>query len=238
MGIDGYGGSSPSYTYGNSQKFVIGGASAVVDTTAPTNVNTPPGSATLNGRLEFPSGTSVDYYFEYTMSPTFSTGVQLTTQQSVTASGVNQPVDAPVSGLVAGLYYYHVVAIQDPGTPKSRTLYGRPFTFIIPATAAPSQAPTLSPTATPTPSPTYPAPVVITDPPTNVDSPVNTATLNGHLSYPPATSVTYYYEYVSGPSISGTLTRTSPQTTVTTGSSDVAQPAVLTSLAAGTYSYR
>lgn len=47
----------------------------------------------------------------------------------------------------------------------------------------------------PTQAPTYAAPVVVTTPATAVDSPPGSATLNGYVTFPPGTPVSYHYEY-------------------------------------------
>ena len=57
---------NPVYAYGNRISFhVNGGPGVQVITSTVTNVDKPPGSATVNGVLDFPTGTPVQYYMEY-----------------------------------------------------------------------------------------------------------------------------------------------------------------------------
>ena len=57
---------NPVYAYGDPMSFhVNGGPDVQVLTSTVTDVDKPPGSATLNGVVEFPTGTPIEYYFEY-----------------------------------------------------------------------------------------------------------------------------------------------------------------------------
>jgi hypothetical protein len=72
----------------------------------PTSVDSPPGSATLNGHITFPTGTNVSYYYEYSLNCS-STGRLTTAVQSIIADG-QQQILAPlvVNGLSPGDYCY------------------------------------------------------------------------------------------------------------------------------------
>lgn len=70
----------------------------------------------------------------------------------------------------------------------------------------PTSAPTVAPTVMPTQAPTYAPPVVVTLPPTSIDGPPGSATLNGYTSFPPGTPVTYHYEYFSTDPLNPVLT--------------------------------
>lgn len=151
VGVTGYGGPSPSYTYGNIVTYMINGPPSVeVYTKAATSVDTPAGASTLNGQVRFPAGTTINYYFEYSTTPYLDTGVTSTTIQSLLADNTTQSVSANVAGLPAGQYWFRVVAIQDPGTASQRYLYGSPLPFIIATTSSPSHAPSTAPTLMPT----------------------------------------------------------------------------------------
>jgi hypothetical protein len=57
---------NPVYSYGDSESFTVEPTADVeVTTSAVTNVDEPAGVATLNGLVDFPSGTPLQYYFEY-----------------------------------------------------------------------------------------------------------------------------------------------------------------------------
>lgn len=77
----------------------------------------------------------------------------------------------------------------------------------------------------PTQAPTYAAPVVVTTPATAVDSTPGSATLNGYVTFPPGTPVSYHYEYfpTSNPS---NITLTPDVSTTATGGAQVAQVCV------------
>jgi hypothetical protein len=64
----------------------------------------------------------------------------------------------------------------------------------------------------PTQAPTYAPPLVVTLPATSVDNPSGSATLNGYMTFPPGTPVTYHYEYFSSDPLNPVL---SPNVTVT-----------------------
>src|SRR5207253_1690023 len=120
-------------------------------------------SATLNGSVN-PNGATTTVYFQY--GPTTSYG-STTPMQTQTANTV-RTISANITGLTAStVYHFRIVAVDNAGT-----VYGADRTFT-----------TLSATG---------APVVITNPATNVTS--SSATLNGTVD-PHGLTTTVYFQY-------------------------------------------
>jgi len=103
---------------------------SLVVTTAATNVDSPAGSATLNGYVVFPNGTLVDYYYEYIPNCDVNATVTATPTVTLVATGSPQNGDgATVTSLSPGLYCYRIV-----GKAQNQTtvLYGQYVSFVVP----------------------------------------------------------------------------------------------------------
>jgi len=149
--------------YGNDRTFTT------LSSTGPPVVITNPAtyiasySATINGSVD-PHGLSTTVYFQYGMTTSYG----LTTATQSRTGNTYQNVAANISRLTASTtYHFRIVATNSAGT-----VYGSDRTFT-----------TLSATG---------APVVITNPATNVTS--SSATLNGSVD-PHGLSTTVYFQY-------------------------------------------
>ena len=177
----------------------------------------------MNGHLEaFPSDSTVTYWYKYSTDPTLNTGAITTANQTLTATGGNDPTNpTPVTGLAPGTYYYQVYAI-DPVTGLVKP--GGIVPFVISATDFPTRAPTQAPTQA----------AVLTNPVTNViNGPSGGATLNGQLQAQPGSNVTYYYKWSLDPNLVTGVTTTPADSLIATGGVDPTDPIAVSNLAPG-----
>ena len=114
-------------------------ATATLTQTDPVDGTTITGSSgnwgvTLPGTLKFPvpDGTSflgLSYYFQYSQSSTLASPTATSTS-TLTTTGSNQAVSKVVlNGLANGIWYYRVVAVQNPGDETEGYSYGDILSF-------------------------------------------------------------------------------------------------------------
>jgi len=115
--------------FANEQRFTTTGQTSQVVTTHPTNVDNPPGSATLNGYVQFPNGSAVEYYYEYIPNCDLDANVTATFSQTLIATGSPQTANGvTINNLSPGLYCYRIVGQSQMETfPK----YGQYVPFVI-----------------------------------------------------------------------------------------------------------
>jgi hypothetical protein len=154
---------SAGTTYGGDRTFTtLSPTGAPVVTTNPATLIASL-SATLNGSVD-PHGLTTTFYFQYGTTTSYGH----TTIMQGRIGNLYQSVSANISGLSASTtYHFRIVAVNNAGT-----VYGADRTFT-----------TLSATG---------APVVITNPATNVTS--SSATLNGTVD-PHGLTTTVYFQY-------------------------------------------
>lgn len=114
-------------------------ATATLTQTDPIDGNTITGTSgnwgvTLPGTLKFPvaDGTSflgLSYFFEYSQSSSLASPTSTTTT-SLTTNGSNQAASRVIaSGLANGIWYYRIVAVQNPGDETEGYSYGDILSF-------------------------------------------------------------------------------------------------------------
>jgi len=193
--------------------FVVMGVTLTGDTLEPTRVNSPAGSATLNGYIGYPDGDTIDYWFELADSMTFAIITKKTATKSLATTGAVQYITPEVvSQLATGPYYVRLVTIRN-----GITYYYNKLFFVITGTES----------------------IVGDAPATHVDSAPGVATLNGYVSFPVLTSLQYFFQYFTDCTYSGNSTFTAPMTAMTTsGVQQLVNPVNVTDLSVGNYCYR